>query len=109
MQKLVLGEMSDRVKVTLFIGRDMKKLSDFINRCRSKLYDFGSKREGWGGGIGEWIDESLRRRLKTLSDKNIAKDSASDDSGIIDGSEVVCLRCSNEFMFFFPEEMWIGD
>ena len=50
--------------------------------------------------MGERSDESLRRRVETLSEKNEAKDSARDDLGVDDGSEVVCLRCSKEFMFF---------
>ena len=48
----------------------------------------------------EGLDESLRRRVATLSEKNEAKDSARDGLGIEDDSEVVCLRCSKEFMFF---------
>ena len=50
--------------------------------------------------MGEGLDESLRRRVETLSEKNVAKDSARDGLGVEDGSEVVCLRCSKEFMFF---------
>ena len=50
--------------------------------------------------MGEGSDESLRRRVKTLSEKNEAKDSARDGLGVEDGSEVVCLRCSKKFMFF---------
>ena len=38
--------------------------------------------------------------METLSEKNEAKNSARDGLGIEDGSEVVCLRCSKEFMFF---------
>ena len=38
--------------------------------------------------------------METLSEKNEAKDSARDGLGVDDGSEVVCLRCSKEFMFF---------
>ena len=48
----------------------------------------------------EGLDESLRRRVETLSEKNEAKDSARDDLGVEDGSEVVCSRCSKEFIFF---------
>ena len=44
--------------------------------------------------MGEGLDESLRRRVETLLD------SARDGVGVEDGSEVVCLRCSKEFMFF---------
>ena len=50
--------------------------------------------------MGEGLDESLRRRMETLSEKNEAKDSARDGLSVEDGSEVVCLRCSEEFMFF---------
>ena len=50
--------------------------------------------------MGEGLDESLRRRVETLSKKNEAKDSARDSLDVEDGSEVVCLRCSKEFMFF---------
>ena len=50
--------------------------------------------------MGEGSDESLRRRVETLSAKNEAKDSARDGLGVEDGSELVCLRCSKEFMFF---------
>ena len=32
--------------------------------------------------------------------KNEAKDSARDGLDVENGSEVVCLRCSKEFMFF---------
>ena len=38
--------------------------------------------------------------METLSEKNDAKNSARDGFGVEDGSEVVCLRCSKEFMFF---------
>ena len=48
----------------------------------------------------EELDESLRRRVETLSEKNEAKNSARDGSDVEDGSEVVCLRCSKEFMIF---------
>ena len=58
--------------------------------------------------MGEWLDASLRRRVNTLSEKNEAKDSARDGVGVEDGSEVVCLRCSKELMFF-PEKTWVGD
>ena len=50
--------------------------------------------------MGEGLDESLRRRVETLSEKNEAKDSARDCLGVEDDSEVACLRCSKEFMFF---------
>ena len=50
--------------------------------------------------MGERLDESLRRRVETLSEKNEAKDSARDGFGVEDGSEVACLRCSKKFMFF---------
>ena len=46
------------------------------------------------------LDESLIRRLETLSEKNGAKNSARDGFGIIDGSKVVYLRCSKEIMLF---------
>ena len=35
------------------------------------------------GGIGEGLDEILRRKLETLSEKNEAKDSATDGLGIV--------------------------
>ena len=38
--------------------------------------------------------------MDTLSEKNEAKDSAIDGFGVEDGSVVMCLRCSEEFMFF---------
>ena len=38
--------------------------------------------------------------MDTLSEKNEAKNSARDGLGVEDGSEVMCLRCSKEFMFF---------
>ena len=41
--------------------------------------------------MGEWLDESLRRRLDSLSEKNEAKDLERDGLGIEGGSEVVCL------------------
>ena len=50
--------------------------------------------------MDEGLDESLRRRLATLSEKNEVRNSTIDDLGIDDGNEVVCLRCSMEFMFF---------
>ena len=50
--------------------------------------------------MGEGSNESLRRRVETLSGKNEAKDTARDGLGVEDGSEVVCLRCSKKFMFF---------
>ena len=48
----------------------------------------------------EGLDESLRLRVETLSNNNEARDSVRDGLGVEDGSEVVCLRCSKEFMFF---------
>ena len=56
--------------------------------------------------MGEGLDESLRRRVDTLSEKNEAKDSARDGLNVKDGSEVVCLQFRKEFMFF-PEETWV--
>ena len=50
--------------------------------------------------MGEGLDESLKRRVDTLSERNEAKDSARDGLGVDDGSEVVCLRCNKKFMFF---------
>ena len=50
--------------------------------------------------MGEGSDESLRRRVETLSERNEAKDSARDGLSVEDDSEVVYLRCSKEFMFF---------
>ena len=52
------------------------------------------------------MDESLRRRLDTLSEKNAAKDSARDDLGVEDGSVVVCLRCIKKFMFSRGDVGW---
>ena len=49
--------------------------------------------------MGEESDESSRRRVENLSETNEAKDSARNDFGVEDGSEVVCLRCRKEFMF----------
>ena len=51
--------------------------------------------------MGEGSDESLKQSVETLSEKNEAKDSARDGLGVEDGSEVVCLRCCKEFMFFY--------
>ena len=48
----------------------------------------------------ERLDESLRRRVNTLSEKNEAKNSARDGLNVENGNEVVCLRCSKEFMIF---------
>ena len=53
--------------------------------------------------MGEGLDERLRRRVDT-----IGKNEARDGLGVEDGSEVVCLQCSKEFMFF-SEETWVGD
>ena len=53
------------------------------------------------GGMGEGLDESLRRRVETLLEKNEANDSARDGFGVEDGSEVVCLRCSMVFMLYY--------
>ena len=50
--------------------------------------------------MGEWLDASLRQRVNTVSEKNEAKNSARDGVGVEDGSEVACLRCSKELMFF---------
>ena len=49
--------------------------------------------------MGEGLDESLRRRLESLSEKNEAKDSARDGLGIVVGRDVVYLRCSKESFF----------
>ena len=54
----------------------------------------------------EGLDQSLRRSVKTLSEKNEARDSARDGLGVEDGSEVVCLRCSKEFMFSRGDAGW---
>ena len=40
--------------------------------------------------------------------KNEANDSARDGLGVEDGSEVVCLGCSKEFMFFSREDVGWG-
>ena len=58
------------------------------------------------GGLewGDGLDESFRRRLETFSKKNEAKDSARDGLGIVDGSEVVYLWCSREFVFSRGDE-----
>ena len=48
----------------------------------------------------EGLDESFKRRVETLSQKNEAKCSARDGLSVADGSEVVYLRCRKEFMFF---------
>ena len=40
-------------------------------------------------------------------EKNEAKYSARDGLGIVDGSEVVYLRCDKEFMFF-QRNHWLG-
>ena len=40
--------------------------------------------------MGEGSDESLRRRVKTLSEKNEAKNSARNGLGVEDGKEVAC-------------------
>ena len=58
--------------------------------------------------MGEGLDESLIQRMEILSEKNETKDSARDGLDVEDGSEVVCLRCSKEFMFF-SEETWVRD
>ena len=66
----------------------------------------------WGlecGVMGEGLNENLRRIVETLSKKNEAKDLVRNDFGVEDGSEVLCLRCSKEFMFVFPQETWVGD
>ena len=44
--------------------------------------------------------------METLSEENEAKDSARDGLGVEDGSEVVCLRCSKEFMFSRGDVGW---
>ena len=56
--------------------------------------------------MGEGSNESLSRRVQTLSKKNDAKDSARDGFGVEDGSEVVCLRCVIEFMFSRGDVGW---
>ena len=38
--------------------------------------------------------------MEILSKNNEAKDSARNGLGVEDGSEMVCLRCSKEFIFF---------
>ena len=60
--------------------------------------------------MGEGSDESLRRRVETLSDKYEAKDSATNGLGVEDGSEMVCLRCSKAFTFFQTiRGLWIDN
>ena len=46
--------------------------------------------------------------MKTLSETNEAQDSARDSLDVEDGSEMVCLRCSKEFMFFFQRRCGLG-
>ena len=58
--------------------------------------------------MGEGLDESLRRRVQTLSEKNEDKDSLRDGFGVEEGSEMVCLRCSKEF-YVFSKGTWVGD
>ena len=48
----------------------------------------------------EGLDESFRRRVKTLSEKMKQTIQREMVLGVEDGSEVVCLRCRKEFMFF---------
>ena len=60
------------------------------------------------GGMVQGLDESLRRRVETLIGKNQAKDSARDGFDVEYGSEVIYLRCSNEFMFFFRGDVGWG-
>ena len=50
--------------------------------------------------MGEGLNESLRQRVDTLTEKHEAKDSARDGLDVEDSSVVVCLRCSKEFKFF---------
>ena len=45
--------------------------------------------------------------METLSEKYEAKDSARDGLGVKDGSEVVCLRCSKEFMRGLRIDDWM--
>ena len=52
------------------------------------------------GEVGKGFEEILRRRLDTLSKKKVAKDSVSDDLGVLEGSAVVWLQCSKELMLF---------
>ena len=58
--------------------------------------------------MSEALDEILRRRVETLSEKNEAKDSSRDGLGVEDGSEVVCLRCSKEYIFFSRGDVGSG-
>ena len=44
--------------------------------------------------------------METLSEKNEANDSARDSLSVEDGSEVVCLRCSMEYMFSRGDVGW---
>ena len=52
---------------------------------------------------GDESGEILRRIPETLSYKNEAKESARENLGTVDDSEVACLRSNKVFMFFFRE------
>ena len=56
--------------------------------------------------MGEGLDESLRRRVETLSEKNEAKDSARDGLGVEDGSEVVRFDVVRSKDFHFHCYVW---
>ena len=44
--------------------------------------------------MGEEFEEILKRRPDIMSEKQVAKDSASDDLGVVDGSVLVRFRWS---------------
>ena len=54
----------------------------------------------------------VRWKIETKTENFIWKDNVKDLSrdglGIVDGSDVVYLRCSKEVMFF-KYDMWVGD
>ena len=56
--------------------------------------------------MGEGLDESLRRRVETLSEKNETKDSARDGLGVEDGSEVVCYDVVRSLCFSRGDLGW---
>ena len=53
----------------------------------------------------EGLDESLRRRMETLSEKYEAKDSARNGLGVEDGNEVV-YDVVRSFCFSREDEGW---
>ena len=94
-------KIRDGMEVALIIWIGMKNFENFINTCRRERWENLDCKEGQSGV--EWVKclrIFYRWRLDTLSEKKVAKDLASDDLCIMDGSVVVWWHWSKVHILF---------